>query len=539
MKRRYFLQTIALAGGALCSQNIRAASAFNGKTNIRTFHLSVSSGILDDRPDLFEIILNSGISEVWLTGFINGYWYYSDERIIYWRERFLKRGIAAHIIHVPLGHPSNLSAPNGLGALGIEGEIPNITPKHWKKKSNIDGSSYSGVSIHHPVIQENIEAIKKSQSLGFKKVFFDDDFRLGNYPGEIGGCFCPEHKQEFLNKYGYNETSWNDLLDAIKHRNLTDTLYSWVNYTCDQLSSAYQLMKSSAPDVQLGSMIMYLGAEKSGIRLSDYKDSPIRVGELMFDDNMFKPIKGKTDELFSSLFHRRYIAPELAFSETTAFPPEKLSAKNLAAKLNISLLSDVRNTMFMSGMTPYPEGYWSILSLAMNKTARLHEKIAGQVPRGPFKHYWGEASRYVGNDKPYSLFLASGVPFEVTDTLDTDGWAFLAEYDAKALYSGKLKAGHSNIIHNLANLKDEKEFQYLPETMEDIFLFKRKIWSELENVPYVVEDVPVVCAWFPDINSVLVWNLSEKFQNLTVKFKNQLYSIKTEGLNTELLQLEA
>jgi len=537
MKRRYFIQTMALAGGALYSQNMRAACTFNGKANIRTFHLSVSSGILDDHPDLFEIISGSGISEVWLTGFINGYWYYPDERITYWRERFQKSGISAHIIHVPLGHPFNLSVPNGPGALGIEGEIPNITPKHWKKKTNIDGSSYSGVSIHSPVIQENIEAIKKAKALGFKKVFFDDDFRLGNYPGMIGGCFCPEHKQEFLNKYGYNDTSWNDLLDAIKHRNLTETLYSWVNYTCDQLSSAYKQMQSSAPDVQLGIMVMYFGAEKSGIRLSDYKGSPMRVGELMFDDNMFVPVKGKTDELFSSLFHRRYVAPELAFSETTAFPPEKLSAKNLAAKLNVSLLSDVRNTMFMSGMTPYPLDYWTLLSPAITKNAQLHKKVAGQVPRGPFKHYWGEASRYVGDDKPYSLFLASGVPFEVTDTLNTDGWTFLAEYDAKAVSKGKLKAGRSKLIHSLANLKDEKEFLYLPETMEDIFQFKRKILPELENIPYVVEDLPVVCAWYPRINSVLLWNLSEESQKLTVKFRNQLYSIRAEGLRAELLEL--
>src|SRR6266568_2596928 len=30
-----------------------------------------------------------------------------------------------------------------------------------------------------------------------------------------------------------------------------------------------------------------------------------------------------------------------------------------------------------------------------------------------FKHVWGEAQRYVGDDKPFSLCLATGVPFEV------------------------------------------------------------------------------------------------------------------------------
>ena len=537
MKRRYFLKSLALTSSALYLQNTSDSYASTEKNEVKAFHLSVSSGILDDYPELFGSILSSRVTDIWLTGFINGYWYYPEERIAFWRDRFLKKGIAAHIIHVPLGHPFDLSASSKQGALGIEGEIPNITPKHWKKRINADGSAYSGVSVHPPVTEENISAIKRAKALGFKKVFFDDDFRLGVYPGVIGGCFCPEHNQGFLNKYGYGENSWNDLLEAIQERNLTETLDAWVNYTCDELSSAYRSFQQADPDIQTGIMVMYLGAEKSGIRLADYKGSPMRVGELMFDDQMFGIVKGKTDELFSSLFHRRYVTPELAFSETTAFPPEKLSAKNLAAKLNISLLSDVRNTMFMSGMTPYPLSYWSTLSPAMNKNALLHTRIAGQVPRGPFKHYWGTASRYVGNDNPFSLFLASGVPFEVTDTLNTGGWTFLAEYDAKAVSAGKLKTGRSNIIHAVRELKSENKFMYLRETLEDLFRFKREILPELENIPYVEEDLPVVCAWYPAINSVLLWNLSEESRSLTVKFKDKQYRTQAVGLNTELIQL--
>ena len=125
----------------------------------------------------------------------------------------------------------------------------------------------------------------------------------------------------------------------------------------------------------------------------------------------------------------------------------------------------------------------------MKKNAQLHARVAGQVSRGPFKHYWGEASRYVGNDNPYSLFLASGVPFEVTDTLNDDGWTFLAEYDAKALSTGKLKAGHGSFIHNVKDLRSGKELIYLPETLDDVFQLKRNILPELAQIPYVVEDV--------------------------------------------------
>jgi hypothetical protein len=91
----------------------------------------------------------------------------------------------------------------------------------------------------------------------------------------------------------------------------------------------------------------------------------------MFDDHSFTPVKGKTDELFSVLFHRRFVRPELAFSETTAYPANRLSAAHLAAKLVISTLADVRHTMFMSGLTPFPREHWSVLAPAMREQARL------------------------------------------------------------------------------------------------------------------------------------------------------------------------
>ena len=157
---------------------------------------------------------------------------------------------------------------------------------------------------------------------------------------------------------------------------------------------------------------------------------PFRVGELMFDDGSFAPVKGKTNELFSSLFHRRFARPELAYSETTAYPANRLSATNMAAKLAVSTISDVRNTMYMSGITAFPREHWQTLGPAMKRHAELHPRIAGHVPRGPLKHFWGEASRYVGDDNPFSLFLALGVPFEVTGQPAADGFTFLSDADA-------------------------------------------------------------------------------------------------------------
>ena len=107
----------------------------------------------------------------------------------------------------------------------------------------------------------------------------------------------------------------------------------------------------------------------------------------MFSDDAFSPVKGKTDELFSSLFHRRFVQPELAYSETTAFPDQRLSLRNKVAKLAVSTLSDVRNTMFMCD---FPKEHWPTLAPAMKRHAAIHAKIAGHTPRGPLKHFLGQ-----------------------------------------------------------------------------------------------------------------------------------------------------
>jgi hypothetical protein len=211
-------------------------------------------------------------------------------------------------------------------------------------------------------------------------------------------------------------------------------------------------------------MVMYLGSEKSGIRLADYTGALFRVGEGHFNDGDFGPLKGKTDELFSVLFHRRFTPPRLSFSETTAYPANALSASNMAAKLVISSLADVRNTLFMSGLTPFPESHWATLGTAMRKNALIHARIAGHRARGPFKHFWGEAGRFAGTEaRPYSLFLACGVPFEVVDRPQGPGYTFLDTVDARAVgpHLGTKPASHCIVRTPLG--PTQPSFRVVPE----------------------------------------------------------------------------
>ena len=279
-------------------------------------------------------------------------------------------------------------------------------------------------------------------------------------------------------------------------------------------------------------MVMYFGAEKAGIRLTDYQDVPARVARPC-SATRFGRLKGKTDELFSVLFHRRFIRPELAYSETTAYPANRLSARNMAAKLAISTISDVRHTMYMSGLTAFPREHWQTLAPAMKQHAKLHEKLAGHTPRGPLKHFWGEASRYVGDDNPFSLFLALGVPFEVTGTLAGDGFTFLSDADARTV-ERLGPAGTKLVARPQSGLIGS--IRPMPESLAELFALKRELTPQRERVPYVEGETPVVCAWYPTARAVLLWNLTEQSHDFTLRCGNACRSVRVNGLGVALLE---
>ena len=256
----------------------------------------------------------------------------------------------------------------------------------------------------------------------------------------------------------------------------------------------------------------------------------------MFDDASFTPVKGKTDELFSVLFHRRFVARHQAFSETTAFPADKLSAANMAAKLVISTVADVRHTMFMSGLDPFPRAHWEVLAPAMREQARLHAELSGHTPRGPFKHYWGEAQRLVGDDQPFSLWLAAGVPFEVVETPPMEGWTFLSDFDARELATDRSLASKRLVCRASASVFPPAASR-IGESLGEIFEFKRKIRHLLNEVPHVVEEQVAVCAWYPSAGKVLVWNLSEQQSTLTLAYGARRTPLRLSPLGSAIVDI--
>ena len=354
-------------------------------------------------------------------------------------------------------------------------------------------------------------------------------------PGIIGGCFCGEHRAQFLQATGFAESAWDELREDALARRLSRVLRAWVEFTCDQLTACFRAQQAAAPNTRLGNMIMYLGAEKAGIRLTDYRDAPFRVGELMFNDASFNPLKGKTDELFSVLFHRRYARPESAWSETTAFPADQLSARNLAAKLATSTIATWSYDV-MFGMTPFHRalGYHRTRH---DGTCPAACQARGTCPKGPVKHYWGEAQRYVGDDQPYSLFLASGMPFETVETLPDDGRTFLSDFDARALEESSLKPGKGALVTRRALAKMPEATQAVGEELPALFALKRQVVQEGYTGPWVEDDKPAVCAWYPSAGAVLLWNPSEGRESYHLRAGDTAVDVEVEGLDAELVEM--
>lgn len=526
MDRRTFLQVNAALSAGMFGFGPRSV-AETAVSRTRRFHASLSIQALEENPDLLPRVARAGMDAVWVAAFLQGAWHYPPETVARWKERIESAGMAMHHITVPLGHPSfTEAAPDYMQGAQY---LP------WQAGVRPDGVKYHGVCVHPPAAEVNAQAVAQLYAAAPGTIFLDDDFRLAPSPHDIGGCFCDAHRDAFLKKHGYDPSRWEELLDAVRTRSLTPLLRAWLEDACDELTACFRAQQQVLPDRALGIMVMYFGSEKAGIRLSDYAEAPFRVGELMFNDASFEPVKGKTDELYSALFHRRFVKPENAYSETTAWPPDGLSARNLAAKFAVSTLADVRNTMLMSGITPYPIAYWDVLESAVKVHAPLHERLAGHAPRGLFKHYWGEHSRWVGDSNPFSLFLASGVPFEVTDEPADDGYAFLSNAEARALAEGAWKPrGGTLIYRDSAEIKPDQA-RPMAESLEALFAFKHEIRPQLKDMPYIEEDEPVVCAWYPTAATAALWNLSERSQ-FTVCFRDQKRIVDVPPLEMTLVE---
>ena len=212
--------------------------------NAREYHVSLSPQAVLDDPDFPAMLVRAGVSCVWLDSYFYGYWPWPIKTLVRAREALRLAGLDANIINVPLGHPGD-----SLGAL--DGNFPLTPPGHWHLGSNCDGGTYAGTSLHSPATDENAGALRQLRRAGFSHFFLDDDFRLARGPGEIGGCFCGEHRLRFLRHAGLPDSRWPELLENVRSRQFTSLLRQWIEFTCDDLTGSFRAQQKAGPKGKL------------------------------------------------------------------------------------------------------------------------------------------------------------------------------------------------------------------------------------------------------------------------------------------------
>lgn len=76
----------------------------------------------------------------------------------------------------------------------------------------------------------------------------------------------------------------------------------------------------------------------------------------------------------------------------------------------------------------------------------------------------------------------------------------------------------------------------IPESLPELFALKREILPQLKRIPYVEGEIPVVCAWYPTTREVLLWNLSEKREDLNFHYGDSRRTVSVNGLDTEFIE---
>ena len=84
------------------------------------------------------------------------------------------------------------------------------------------------------------------------------------------------------------------------------------------------------------------------------------------------------------------------------------------------------------------------------------------------------------------------------------------------------------MVRQGAGLRHEL-FILLEENMDEIFAFKRKVIPSLIDIPYVVEDIPAVFAWYPTARKAILWNVNEQPHDFTIKINDRIHSRHTVG----------
>lgn len=338
------------------------------------FHYDFVPSAVLDAPNAAERIAwmkAAGVETVWLDAYAYGTWLASKQELLHAKQLLEGHGFEVQALTIPVGH--------GTGALLGDGADPEL-PSTWKNRINAQGNPIALAACFHQeqMIQESREVAMTLYELGFTKLFYDDDLRAGPWGPSLQGCFCPQCMQSFYQKYPqYSGMSGADILAMATEG---DMLWqAWSDVQCDHV--LYFLEQTLPQGMTPGIMVMHNGDSRHGIDIARIKakfpQALFRVGEGHFEDSSFTHPLAEDAIRHSITTHLTQIGNvQNAFSESTVYPENALTAAHLIQKLQLEVMCGLRNLFLMSGLFFLDKEYWQ----AIVEARPLLEALAQNVP---------------------------------------------------------------------------------------------------------------------------------------------------------------
>jgi hypothetical protein len=297
------------------------------------------------------------VSGFWLYGFRSAEGTMRDIGLLKAAKEKLERlGKDAYICCEPVGHPD----PNQKA----------LPAKGWRYRINCDGTpDYGCADIEENLVRDLVNATKAFRDAGFKKVFFDDDLRMGNWTWDNPlGCFCEACIADF-NRRQETRYTREDLRRFVKNPGEhTAVCEAWTNFICGKVTDFMKAV--NLPGIQVGIMVMQWGKREHGIDLPSIlkavPDCLVRVGESQFNDAAFDSDSGKAS-LIQSLEMHKAIVKDVSrlYSENTVDPWPNLRPENMAKKLLIEVEHGLRNIMLMPPQLLDAPAYWEAIAAVL------------------------------------------------------------------------------------------------------------------------------------------------------------------------------
>ena len=274
-----------------------------------------------EAPQRIRWLKECGVETIWLDGYFYGHYEADDETMLAAKRRLEDEGFDVNAISVPVGHPGNSLNPED-DTLELE------IPKTWRYRMEPDCKPHFFCAcIEDVMVEDNGRAAEKYAQMGFRKLFFDDDLRMGECGREIGGCFCPACMKEFNQKTGL----------ALQPKAL-DELTAETGVDEAEALEALELSAAAAPvslDAQMGAdeddapLSQFLGFDEAGFADFERRDQLSRAMEAL-DERQREVLRQRYFENRT----QRDVAARMNLSQMTVSRVERAALEALKEKLS-------------------------------------------------------------------------------------------------------------------------------------------------------------------------------------------------------------